>query len=140
MLCNYINAYEALILSSKREKREMKKVCMYIGTGVGESWKKLLSIPENLMVDSSKAENIISSVLSNVGIQCFTLETGKGFWEGKPEKSLIVTVYTDSIQASTWDDVAKSVGSKLYQDCVMIDVGGTVYFVDSMPAEDNARW
>ena len=129
-LRNYINAYKALILLSKREKREMKKVCMYVGTSVGEHYKKLLSIPKNLAVDSSKAENVISSILLENGIQGFTLENGKGFWEGEPEKSLIVTVYTD-IQVSTWYDIAKKIGNELYQDCVMLDLDGAVCFVDS---------
>jgi hypothetical protein len=113
----------------------MKKVCMYIGTGVGESWKKLLAIPENLIVDTDKAEKIISSILLDVGIQSFTLQTGKGFWEGEAEKSLVVTIYCDTVSSRTWYDVAKEIGSRLYQDCILIDVGGDVCLVDSTEVE-----
>jgi hypothetical protein len=109
----------------------MKKVCMYIGTGVGESWKTL-PIPENLVVDGGKAEGVISSVLSNVGIQCFTLIEGKGFWEGKPEKSLVITIYSDIASPRTWYDIAKEIGNRLFQDCILLDLDGDVCLVDSM--------
>jgi hypothetical protein len=112
----------------------MKKVCMYIGTGVGESWKKL-SIPENLVIDSGKAEDVISSVLSNIGIQCFTLIEGKGFWEGKAEKSFIITIYSDIASPRTWYNVAKEIGNRLFQDCILLDLDGDVCLVDSMQAE-----
>jgi hypothetical protein len=109
----------------------MTRVQLFVGTNVGESWKKRLAIPPELIIDSGKAENVISSVLSDVGIQCFTLETGKGFWEGKAEKSLVVTIYCDIASPQTWYNVAKEIGNRLFQDCILLDVGGDVCLVDS---------
>jgi hypothetical protein len=110
----------------------MTRVQMFVGTSVGESWKKRLSIPENLVVDSCKAETTISSILLDNGIQGFTLQTGKGFWQGEQEKSLVVTVYyTDAIPVPNWCKIAKKIGNELYQDTIMLDFDGAVYFIDS---------
>lgn len=110
----------------------MKRVQMYVGTGIGEQWKKLLSTPEKLVVDSEEAERVISDTLLENGILGFTLQNGKGFWNGKSEKTLIVTVYyTDSIPVPNWLKIGKKIGNELYQDCIMIDLDGEVYFIDS---------
>lgn len=109
----------------------MKRVQMFVGTGIGEYWKTLLAIPENLIIDRDKAENVISSVLLSNGIQGFTLERGAGYWNGKSEKSLIITVYTDLIRVPKWYDIASKIGNALYQDTIMLDFDGSVSFVDS---------
>lgn len=109
----------------------MKRVQMFVGTGIGDYWKTLLAIPENLIIDQNKAEFVISSALLANGIQGFTLECGTGFWNGKPEKSLIITVYTDLIRIPKWYDIANKIGIELYQDCIMMDFDGSVSFIDS---------
>lgn len=113
----------------------MKKVQMYVGMGIGDYWKTLLAIPENLVIDSDKAEFVISSTLLANGIKGFTLENTIGYWEGNQEKSLVITVYTDVISHRKWYEIAIKIGNALYQDTIMLDFNGTVSFIDSTEVE-----
>lgn len=113
----------------------MKKVQMFVGLSIGEYWKTLLAIPENLAIDRDKAEFVISSTLLSNGIKGFTLENSVGYWEGNQEKSLVITVYSDIVSPRKWYEIAVKIGNALYQDTIMLDFNGTVSFVDSTEVE-----
>lgn len=113
----------------------MKRVQLFVGLSIGDYWKTLLAIPENLVIDGDKAEFVISSTLLANGIQGFTLENSIGYWEGKPEKSLVITVYSDVVSPRKWYEIAVKIGNQLYQDSIMLDFNGTVSFVDSTEVE-----
>ena len=113
----------------------MKKVQMFVGLSIGEYWKTLLAIPENLVIDRDKAEFVISSTLLANGIRGFTLENSIGYWEGKQEKSFVITLYSDIISPRKWYEIAVKIGNELYQDSIMLDFNGTVSFIDSTEVE-----
>ena len=129
MLCNETNAYEAL--NYREGEKIMKRVQMFVGTGIGEYWKKLLSIPEKLVVDSKVAESVISDTLLANGIKGFTLEHTIGYWEGTKENSFVITIYTDVVSPKKWYEIAVKIGNQLYQDSIMLDEDGDVHFIDS---------
>lgn len=113
----------------------MKKVQMFVGLSIGDYWKTLLAIPENLVIDGDKAEFVISSTLLANGIKGFTLERGTGYWEGNQEKSLVITVYSEVVSPRKWYEIALKIGNQLYQDSIMLDFNGTVSFIDSTEVE-----
>ena len=113
----------------------MKRVQLFVGLSIGEYWKTLLAIPENLVIDRDKAEFVISSTLLSNGIKGFTLENSIGYWEGNQEKSIVITVYSDIVSPRKWYEIAIKIGNQLYQDSIMLDFNGTVSFVDSTEVE-----
>ena len=113
----------------------MKKVQLFVGLSIGDYWRTLLAIPENLVIDRDKAEFVISSTLLANGVNGFTLEYTIGYWEGTKENSFVITVYSDVVSPRKWYEIAVKIGNQLYQDTIMLDFNGTVSFIDSTEVE-----
>ena len=61
----------------------------------------------------------VSSALSSVGIDGFTMQEVQGYWQGKPETSYIITVATDKSSLHI-DRVAELLRDRYNQDAVMV--------------------
>ena len=73
---------------------------------------------------------VVSNALTSVGIDGFTIQEVQGYWQGKPEKSYIITVATEK---SSWfiDRVAELLRDRYNQDAVMVTYpDGSAKFIE----------
>ena len=73
------------------------------------------------LIQSRIAEKVVAPLLKDHGADGFTVTPGLGYWQGKPEECLVVTVYcntTDPVNAAA-EVLAKEFATECAQECVL---------------------
>lgn len=88
-----------------------KKICWYIGltTNGGSILKEVETIER------------VTKLLETIGINCFSTSLQTGFWQGKQEQTLVITLIdTENLGENFIESIASLFASEFTQDCVLV--------------------
>lgn len=75
----------------------------------------------DLLLPGWVADKVVAPLLADYGVDGFTMTNGWGYWKGKSEASLIVTVYCNTIDPvnAGAEVLAKEFATNCAQECVL---------------------
>lgn len=96
-----------------------RKITFYIG---------LTTKNGSRLLPSCVMDDIVVKALATRGIDGFTVVEGWGYWQGQPEKCLVVTVfaYSESLIVVCAKSVAQAIAAQCQQECVLYSVESAV--------------